>query len=163
MTESILETGIVAYQQGERQKAIGVFSRMLKQDPNNADAWFWMGRSLEDAEKAKFCFERAAYLNQQLKTRDYIYVDPDDIPKPDLDNFGTLETKAVQKPEPQPVFQPRKEPPRISTEINPFMAAPLPEGFTLPRSKRNLLEWGLYGLLGVLILVVLYIVIMGLL
>jgi hypothetical protein len=160
MTESILESGIVAYQQGEATRAIGIFSKIIKQQPENADAWFWLGRCQEDTEKAKFCFERSAYLNQQLTSREYIYVDPDDIPR--STNLVTPDPPSpiVEKIDLHVPVQPQPEMRRTGTtalaqerEINPFLAYPLPEGFVYPRNRNSKLEIALAILLGFLVLI----------
>lgn len=81
MTEYSIESGIVAYQQGDKAQAAVIFTTLVKQDPNYADAWFWLGRSLDDPDRSRYCFERAASLNPFLSTRSYIYEDPEDKPK----------------------------------------------------------------------------------
>jgi hypothetical protein len=160
MAESILESGIVAYQQGEATRAIGIFSKLIKQQPENADAWFWLGRCQEDTEKAKFCFERSAYLNQQLTSREYIYVDPDDIPRGTTAYTPEASIPIAEKIDLVAPVQLQQEMNRTGTtalaqerEINPFLAYPLPEGFVYPRNRNSKLEIALAILLGFLVLI----------
>lgn len=48
MNEYTIESGIVAYQQGDKAQAAIIFTYLIKQDPNFADAWFWLGRCIDD-------------------------------------------------------------------------------------------------------------------
>ena len=161
MAESTLEAGIIAYQQGETTKAIGIFSKILKQDPNNADAWFWLGRCQEDTERAKFCFERSAYLNQDLTSREYINVDTDDIPQAAKSGFAEF-TNKVEISETSYSSQPPAPIPAVPAgimqerEINPFLASPLPEGFVYPHNRHNKLELVLAALLGFLVIALVF-------
>lgn len=168
MTDPLIESGIVAYQQGNTRQAMAVFSNLIKKNESNADAWFWMGRCMEDPEKARFCFERAASLNDNLISREYIYVDPDDIPR-----ANNIQSTYDTLMEPQPITQMAQERPveilqpilvnkaATSDEINPFLALPLPDGFVYHRTGGNRLEVVLIVLLVMLVGVLLLAIIMN--
>jgi tetratricopeptide (TPR) repeat protein len=129
MTEYSIESGIVAYQQGDKAQAAVIFTALVKQDPNYADAWFWLGRSIEDPQRARYCFERAASLNPFLSTRSYIYEDPDDKPKNQAGEEPVKPPRpsplltTIAEPARPPVFEQPSAPPQISP---PPPAAPPP-------------------------------------
>jgi hypothetical protein len=69
--------GIIMYFEGkvqERTKATAHFEAVNKQDPSDAATWYWLGRSLEHADKprAAKCIRQALKIDPQLATAYYI-------------------------------------------------------------------------------------------
>lgn len=69
MTDHIIETGISAYQSGNMKLASSIFNHAVQTDPTQAGAWYWLGKCINDPEKAKYCFDRAAKLNPYSSLR----------------------------------------------------------------------------------------------
>lgn len=59
----LLKQAITLAKEGKRQEAGRVVRAVLKQDPNNIDAWWMMANLLEDRDKALKCVEKVLEIN----------------------------------------------------------------------------------------------------
>lgn len=66
MTEEIIYRGIQAAQSGDIRLARKLLIEAVRQHPDSAQAWFWLGNVLEDAEKKQYCHNRALQLDLAL-------------------------------------------------------------------------------------------------
>jgi tetratricopeptide (TPR) repeat protein len=99
MTDYTIESGIVAFQQGKKDLALSIFTYIAQTDPNNADAWFWLSRCLDDPEKARFCFQRAIALKPTLATRNAEKIDLEGVPGSSNEQRGTESPIETGKPQ----------------------------------------------------------------
>ncbi|MBN1485703.1 MAG: hypothetical protein JXA37_13395 [Chloroflexia bacterium] len=58
-----LQRAVMAVQSGRLEDARRLLAVLLRQDPGNAQAWLWMGKALDDAEKRAECFTRVLMLD----------------------------------------------------------------------------------------------------
>jgi multidrug resistance efflux pump len=58
-----LEKGIVALKAGQRKVARRLLARAACADPENATAWLWLSRCVEDEAQRRECLERALHLD----------------------------------------------------------------------------------------------------
>jgi tetratricopeptide (TPR) repeat protein len=63
MTEDILENGVRAARRGDLPQARTLLANAVRQNPESAYAWLWLGRVLDEPDKKKFCFQRALQLD----------------------------------------------------------------------------------------------------
>ncbi len=61
--EAQLKRAILALQAGQTAQARTMLAALLRQDPQYAAAWVWMGKAVDDPEKRKECFSRALRLD----------------------------------------------------------------------------------------------------
>lgn len=126
MTDKLIESGIAAYHQGQKQQAIGIFSSLLKEEPDFTDAWFWLGRCMDDPDKARYCYERAAASNPNLVTRDYILVDAESGGSSRPFPLAELKAVPVETPAAKPPVRAKAEPPQHVKDYVEEMAAFIP-------------------------------------
>lgn len=69
MPDNSIDNGVIAYQQGNKAQANVLFTRAVKNNPNDAIAWYWLGKCQTDPEKVRYCFDRASRLDPQYLTR----------------------------------------------------------------------------------------------
>ncbi len=62
-TAAQLKQAIVAIQSGRLEEARRMLAAVLQQDPDNAEAWVWLGKAVDGPEKRKECFSRALRLD----------------------------------------------------------------------------------------------------
>jgi len=58
-SETHLKRAILAVQSGRLEEARRLLVSILRQDPENAAAWVWLGKAVDDPEKRRECFSRA--------------------------------------------------------------------------------------------------------
>lgn len=139
MIEDTEQRGIQAAQAGDRALAQKLLMEAVRQNPRSAQAWFWLGNVLDDAEKKKYCHERALQLDLAL-----------------------IERAAADQPPAPPSAQAAA--PVQSAELPPAQstAAPAPveaqaagpETLEPPPEARKLSPLALAGLIGVCLLLV---------
>ncbi len=76
MTDHVIETGISAYNKGDRRLASAIFNRIVQTEPTHAAAWYWLGKCISDPEKARYCFDRAEQLNPYAAIRNKANTEP---------------------------------------------------------------------------------------
>jgi hypothetical protein len=69
MSRSLLQQGIDTFRSGEKDKAFLIFSDAVKQSPNSAMAWFWLGKTVDEPERKKYCFDRALQIDPDLRSK----------------------------------------------------------------------------------------------
>src|SRR5512133_2539694 len=69
MSTNLLQQGIDAFRSNEKDKAFILFSEAVKQSPNSAMAWFWLGKTVDDPERKKSCFDRALQIDPDLRSK----------------------------------------------------------------------------------------------
>ena len=57
--EELLQTAILAIQNGDKARAIGLLRRLLEQQPRNAEAWYWLSKTQDDRARRRECLVRA--------------------------------------------------------------------------------------------------------
>jgi len=55
-------TGIIAYTSGDRTEALRYFRLAIRENPRNADAWYWLSLVVEDEERKRDCLLRCLAL-----------------------------------------------------------------------------------------------------
>jgi tetratricopeptide (TPR) repeat protein len=124
--DDLIAEGLRAYSAGDIPTARGLFSRGVKEDPTSVQGWFWLGRCMEDAEKKRFCYQRALTLDPAFQeARD-----------------------ALDRVQSSPPGEPADFSP-----VPPASAAPLTSPAVERSSRRRLLVSGLVGLAAGLLLI----------
>lgn len=57
--EDLLQTAILAIQNGDKARAIGLLRRLLEQQPRHAEAWYWLSKTQDDRARRRECLVRA--------------------------------------------------------------------------------------------------------
>ncbi len=60
-----LKEAIVAIQAGRLEEGRAMLVTLLRQNPNDAAAWVWLGKAVDDPEKRRDCFSRALRLDPE--------------------------------------------------------------------------------------------------
>jgi tetratricopeptide (TPR) repeat protein len=63
MANRQLKQAISAYKSGEKQKAQKLLARLVKAEPNNEEAWFWLAACIENREQRQYCLKRVLKIN----------------------------------------------------------------------------------------------------
>ncbi|HMO59120.1 MAG TPA: hypothetical protein PKC19_17335 [Roseiflexaceae bacterium] len=61
--QSLFRDAVAAVHNNDRQRAMQLFSTILRHDPRNEVAWVWLARVVDDPERRRYCLERALALN----------------------------------------------------------------------------------------------------
>jgi multidrug resistance efflux pump len=87
--------GIRALEAGERKGARRQFAQVVLAEPNNAEAWLWLGHSTDDESQRQECWARVRQLNQRQTDAQGTatapnQLEPADVPPvPSAKNTGT--------------------------------------------------------------------------
>ena len=102
MTDRLLRAAIEAAKAGKKEEAVKMLSRVVKVDPRSADAWFWLGMMMSEAERKIYCFRRVIKISpthskarEQLQRLGYLKPDP-----PQKESPLEVEEKPVVSPQP---------------------------------------------------------------
>jgi tetratricopeptide (TPR) repeat protein len=118
--ESIISQGIAAAKAGNNQLAAKLLAEAVQSDPTSAEAWFWLGKVIEDPDKQAYCFARANNFNPTLSPfitthpdQPSVYVPPFDESRPinpveTVANTPHVDSPAVNPVLSEPPTQPRK-------------------------------------------------------
>jgi tetratricopeptide (TPR) repeat protein len=63
MANKQLKQAISAYKSGEKQKAQKLLARLVKAEPDNEEAWFWLAACIENLEQRQYCLKRVLKIN----------------------------------------------------------------------------------------------------
>jgi tetratricopeptide (TPR) repeat protein len=63
MANKQLKQAISAYKSGEKQKAQKLLARLVKAEPDNEEAWFWLAACIENPEQRQYCLKRVLKIN----------------------------------------------------------------------------------------------------
>ena len=79
-----LQDALVALQKGDTAVGQGILADIIKADPHNEIAWYWMATTFDDASKKRQCLERVLSLNPaNEKARQLLQtMDRDGVPEP---------------------------------------------------------------------------------
>jgi pimeloyl-ACP methyl ester carboxylesterase len=61
--DELLKAAIAATRAGNRAQAAGLFTQVVKLDPNNEQAWLGLGFCLSDPQRRAYCFQRVLAIN----------------------------------------------------------------------------------------------------
>ena len=61
--EDLIQNGIRAAQEGDRERAKLYLSKAVLSAPNSEDAWWWLGQSVDDPQQRTYCFQRVLAIN----------------------------------------------------------------------------------------------------
>ncbi len=61
--DQLTHQAIAAAQVGDNDEAEGLLRRATELDPDNAEAWLWLARVIDDLEEKRQCFERVLELD----------------------------------------------------------------------------------------------------
>ena len=64
---SLLEQGIRAIKNGDKQKARTLLVQEVKQNPKNENAWLWLSTAVETNQHKKACFDKVLEMNPNNK------------------------------------------------------------------------------------------------
>lgn len=64
-TETIYEQALQAIEQGDKARARDLLTRVLKEQPQNLDAWLWMSSVVETSKEKIYCLQQAYRLDSQ--------------------------------------------------------------------------------------------------
>ena len=62
MADNDLSRAILAIQSGDMEGARAILSTILRQNPNNVNAWRWMAAAIDDPAKKRQCWQRVLSL-----------------------------------------------------------------------------------------------------
>jgi len=82
-TEAIIQRAISEASAGNKEAARNTLSGVVRQEPNNARAWYLLSQVIEDKEKVIYCLQKVLELlpdNQQAKERLTQLLTPTNIP-----------------------------------------------------------------------------------
>jgi tetratricopeptide (TPR) repeat protein len=65
MDDQNLLLGIEEAKKGNYEKAAGYLVKAVQADPMNVDGWLFLGHCLSDADKRRYCYQRALAINPQ--------------------------------------------------------------------------------------------------
>lgn len=57
--EHLLHLAILAIEEGDKSRAVGLLRRLLEQQPRNAEAWYWLSKTQDDPARQRECLVRA--------------------------------------------------------------------------------------------------------
>lgn len=107
----ILSQAIARYKAGDRAGAAVLFAQVVRSEPENEAAWLWLGASIDDLDKKRFCLQQALNLNPDnqdvRRALEKLNASPEP-PGPTLVEMVTGEAAAV---EPAAAAQPEPAPP----------------------------------------------------
>jgi tetratricopeptide (TPR) repeat protein len=63
MANKQLKQAISAYKSGEKQKAQKLLARLVKTEPGNEEAWFWLAACIENPDQRQYCLKRVLKIN----------------------------------------------------------------------------------------------------
>src|SRR5215207_4076945 len=89
-SDTLLQLGIEAAREGNREEARNLFGLLTRQEPNNAQAWLWLAGVADGPEQRRAALERAVELDptnemavkglQAMGVHPTTKLDEDDIP-----------------------------------------------------------------------------------
>jgi predicted Zn-dependent protease len=59
------EQAVAYIRAGETEKGRQLLIEVLKQSPQDENAWLWMSRCVTDPERKRYCFDRVLKINSQ--------------------------------------------------------------------------------------------------
>jgi len=62
MNEDKLEQAVLLYKQGNKPQAARLLGEIVRQDPNNSNAWYGLALSLDEKDKKIFCLKKVLTL-----------------------------------------------------------------------------------------------------
>ena len=62
-SDTILQLGIEAAREGNREEARNLFGLLTRQEPDNAQAWLWLAGVADGPEQRRAALERAVELD----------------------------------------------------------------------------------------------------
>src|SRR5689334_25176961 len=62
-SDTILQLGIEAAREGNREEARNLFGLLTRQEPNNAQAWLWLAGVAEGPDQRRAALERVVELD----------------------------------------------------------------------------------------------------
>ena len=64
-----VEKGVAALKAGQRQRAKKLFGQVVQLNPNNATAWLWLSRSVDQEQRRQDCLARIRQINAARAAR----------------------------------------------------------------------------------------------
>lgn len=118
--EDLIQDGIRAAQEGDRERAKALLSKAVLAAPNSEDAWWWLGQSVDDPQQRAYCSQRVLAINPGHEGAKAQLADPTPTPpfigdvapieepdrpsaQPDADVWGKPETKSTRRSSAQQV------------------------------------------------------------
>lgn len=65
----LIQQGIDAFRSGRKEEANSIFIETIRQNPNSALAWFWLGKTVDDPVKKKACFDRVLQIDPDFRSK----------------------------------------------------------------------------------------------
>ncbi|MEP0824820.1 MAG: hypothetical protein HRF40_04985, partial [Nitrososphaera sp.] len=62
MNEDKLKQAVLLYKQGNKPQAAILLGEIVRQDPNNSNAWYGLALSLDEPDKKIFCLKKVIAL-----------------------------------------------------------------------------------------------------
>lgn len=91
MIRDLYKQGVQAANEGDKKKALDLFSQAVKLDPEFEQGWTAIGQILFDLEKKEFCFKRALSINPNNQTARQYFQQKEQEQKANEDNLDNLE------------------------------------------------------------------------
>lgn len=63
MANKQLKQAISAYKSGQKQKAQKLLTHLVKAEPDNEEAWFWLAACIENPEQRQYCLKQVLRIN----------------------------------------------------------------------------------------------------
>lgn len=81
MNEKLQEAATL-YKKGDKSQALKLLAEIVKQEPNNSDAWYGLALCLDDPEKKVYCLKRVLSINPLHEKAQLILVELESGKKP---------------------------------------------------------------------------------
>lgn len=65
MSNEVLQQAAVFYKQGDKESAAKLLVQLVKDEPNNADAWYGLAMCLDQTERKRYCLQKALAINPE--------------------------------------------------------------------------------------------------
>lgn len=132
-SDTILQLGIEAAREGNREEARNLFSLLTRQEPNNVQAWLWLAGVAEGPEERRAALEKVLALDPQndmaARGLQAMGVAPTSTPPVDsappvtaTPDIGRVVDDPLPDPDPIPATTAPYEPPRSLSEEEQYAA-----------------------------------------
>lgn len=65
----LIQQGINAFRSSRKEEANSIFTEAVRQNPDSAMAWFWLGKTQDDPARKKACFDRVLKIDPDFRSK----------------------------------------------------------------------------------------------
>ena len=106
MSDDNLTLGIQAAKAGKREQARSHLAKAIQLDPGSEEGWLWLGHSMDEQEKRKYCYQRVLALNP---ANSEAWRSLDELTNPPAESAAASVPPQPAEPEPVPESGPDKD------------------------------------------------------